>query len=80
MRRIGMLTNLTENDPVGHARSAAFLRRLQQLGWIEGRNLRIEQRWTGGTADLIRKYAAEFKKPRRSALQSLTPPSPAPTR
>jgi putative ABC transport system substrate-binding protein len=60
MRRIGMLTNLTENDPEGQARSAAFLQRLQQLGWIEGRNLRVEQRWTGGDADRIRKYAAEL--------------------
>jgi putative tryptophan/tyrosine transport system substrate-binding protein len=42
MRRIGVLTNLVENDPEGQARDAAFLQGLQQLGWTDGRNVRIE--------------------------------------
>jgi len=41
MRRIGMLMNLAENDPETRARRAAFLQALQELGWSEGRNLRI---------------------------------------
>src|SRR5262249_62353866 len=60
MRRIGVLTNLADNDPEGQARHAAFLQGLQESGWVAGRNLRIEQRWTGGDADRGRKYAAEF--------------------
>jgi ABC-type uncharacterized transport system substrate-binding protein len=60
MRRIGALMNLAENDPEGQARNAAFLQGLQQLGWTDGRNVRIEYRWTLGDADRIRKYAAEL--------------------
>jgi ABC-type uncharacterized transport system substrate-binding protein len=60
MRRIGVLTNLANDDPEGRARDTAFVERLQQLGWSEGRNLRIEVRRTGGDAELARKYAAEL--------------------
>src|SRR5262249_39020777 len=47
-------------DPLGQARIAAFLQGLQQLGWTDGRNVRIDTRWGGGNADDIRKYAAEL--------------------
>ena len=60
MRRIGALMNLAENDPEGQARNAAFLQGLQQLGWTDGRNVRIEYRWTLGDADRIRKYVTEL--------------------
>jgi putative ABC transport system substrate-binding protein len=60
IRRIGVLTNLAENDSEGQARNAAFLQGLQQLGWSEGRNLRIEHRSTVGDAERTRKFAAEL--------------------
>jgi putative ABC transport system substrate-binding protein len=60
VRRIGTLEGLTEKDPEGQARNAAFLQGLQQLGWTEGRNVRIEHRWFAGDADRMRKYAAEL--------------------
>jgi putative ABC transport system substrate-binding protein len=60
MRRIGVLTNLPENDPESQSRNAAFLQALQQLGWIDGRNVRIDYRWTLGDAERSRKYAAEL--------------------
>jgi putative ABC transport system substrate-binding protein len=60
VRRIGVLTNLAKSDPEGQARNTAFLQGLQHLGWIEGRNMRIEYRWTSGDAELARKYAAEL--------------------
>jgi ABC-type uncharacterized transport system substrate-binding protein len=60
MRRIGVLTNLAESDPEAQARIAAFLQELQHLGWIEGRNMRIEHRWGAGEADRIGRYAAEL--------------------
>jgi putative ABC transport system substrate-binding protein len=41
-------------------RSAAFVRGLQQLGWTDGRNIRIDYRWGAGDADNMRKYAAEL--------------------
>jgi putative ABC transport system substrate-binding protein len=60
MRRIGVLMSTAANDPLGKARIAAFLHGLQQLGWTDGRNVRIDTRWGGGNADDIRKYAAEL--------------------
>jgi putative ABC transport system substrate-binding protein len=60
VRRIGALTNLSKDDPEGRTRDEAFVKRLRQLGWIEDRNLRIEERRTGGSAELAHKYAAEL--------------------
>jgi putative ABC transport system substrate-binding protein len=60
MRRIGVLIDLAENDPEGEARIAAFLQGLAQLGWTDGRNVRIDTRWGAGDADRTRRYAAEL--------------------
>jgi len=60
MRRIGVLMNLAADDPEGQARLTAFLQRLQQLGWTDGRNLRIDYRWGTGDADRYGRYAAEL--------------------
>ena len=60
MRRIGVLMTLTDDDPLAHARIAAFLQGLQQLGWTDGRNVRIDTRWGTGNANNARKYAAEL--------------------
>ncbi len=60
MRRIGVLTGVAADDPEGQARIAAFLQGLQQLGWTDGRNMRIEYRWAAGSASDLRKYAAEL--------------------
>ena len=48
------------DDPEAQARVAAFQQGLQQLGWIAGRNVRIDTRWGGGDAERIRRYAAEL--------------------
>jgi putative tryptophan/tyrosine transport system substrate-binding protein len=60
MRRIGVLMNLAAEDPEGLARVTAFAQGLQQLGWTDGRNVRIDARWAAGDADNFRKYAAEL--------------------
>jgi putative ABC transport system substrate-binding protein len=60
MRRVGVLMPLVMDDPNAQASIAAFLQALQQLGWTEGRNMRIDIRATGGDAELIRKYVAEL--------------------
>jgi putative tryptophan/tyrosine transport system substrate-binding protein len=52
--------NVGESDTEGRARSAAFLQGLQQLGWTDGRNVRLDVRWAAGDADRIRRYAAEL--------------------
>jgi putative ABC transport system substrate-binding protein len=60
MRRIGVLMSTAADDPEGKARFTAFKQGLQQLGWDDGRNARIEIRWSGGKADDVRRYAAEL--------------------
>lgn len=59
-RRIGVLTSYASKDPGVQERNAAFVQRLQQLGWTVGQNLQIEYRWVGGHADETRKHAAEL--------------------
>jgi putative tryptophan/tyrosine transport system substrate-binding protein len=48
MRLIGVLMNLTADDPESQRRIVAFVQQLQQLGWTDGRNVRI--RWSAGDA------------------------------
>jgi putative ABC transport system substrate-binding protein len=60
VRVIGSLNILAEDDPEEKLRMAAFKQSLQQLGWTEGRNVRIEVRWAGGDAGRVHKYAAEL--------------------
>ncbi len=60
MRRIGMLTGFTSDDPGGQVRLTAFAQGLQQLGWTVGRNVRIETRWGAGDAERYRRYADEL--------------------
>jgi putative ABC transport system substrate-binding protein len=60
LRRIGLLTNLSESDSEGRARDEAFIQGLHQLGWTEGANLQIDRRFTGGDTGLARQYAREF--------------------
>jgi len=60
VRRIGVLMNRAADDPLGQVSLAAFQQYLQQLGWGEGRNVRIETRWGENNAHLVRKYASEL--------------------
>jgi putative ABC transport system substrate-binding protein len=60
MRRIGVLTGASADGMDAQARQAAFQQGLQQLGWTDGRNVRIDTRWGAANAEDIRKYAAEL--------------------
>ena len=60
MRRIGIIGGAAADNPDAQAQQAAFLQGLQQLGWIDGRNVRIESRWTAGNPAKARQYAAEL--------------------
>jgi putative ABC transport system substrate-binding protein len=60
VRRIGVFTNLASDDAESQARNAAFLQGLGALGWIVGRNVRIDYRWGGGDAERYPRYAAEL--------------------
>jgi ABC-type uncharacterized transport system substrate-binding protein len=60
VRRVGVLMNLAAEDPVSIARAKTFAQGLQALGWIEGRNVRVDYRWAAGKADLFHRYAGEI--------------------
>jgi putative ABC transport system substrate-binding protein len=60
MRRIGVLTGASRNDPAASIWASTFERALQELGWTEGRNLKIEYRFAGGDLERIRLSAAEL--------------------
>ena len=60
VRRIGVLMPLAADDPEATPASRRFPEACRQLGWTDGRNLRIDIRWGGGDADRLRKNAAEL--------------------
>ena len=60
VQRIGVLSGSAANDPDNNVRIAAFVQALQQLGWTDGQNVRIDFRWAAGSAQDYRKYAAEL--------------------
>jgi putative ABC transport system substrate-binding protein len=58
VRRVGILQNFSDNDPVASALVAAFLAALRQSGWIAENNVRIDIRWAGTRSNDIRRHAA----------------------
>src|SRR5262245_10883035 len=60
MRRIGVLMNTAATNAEGRDGISAFQQVLQELGWAEGRNLRIEIRWGENDIDRTRQYAVEL--------------------
>jgi putative tryptophan/tyrosine transport system substrate-binding protein len=83
VRQIGLLSPFSENDPETKARLAAFKERLEQLGWTDGRNIKIEYRFSEGNIERTRTAAAElvaltpdvivaYANPAVSALKPIT--------
>ncbi len=60
MRRVGVLMPAAAKEPEAKARIAAFVSGLRELGWIEGTNVQIVYRWSGGNTVDTRKYASEL--------------------
>ncbi len=60
MRTIGILVASTAAEPEHQVRVTAVLQRLEQLGWAEGRNARIDIRWATADAGALRRHAAEL--------------------
>jgi putative ABC transport system substrate-binding protein len=60
MRRIGVLSGAAVDDQDNMVRLAAFRQQLQQLGWTDGHNVRIDYRFAAGSPENYRKYAAEL--------------------
>src|SRR5262249_59053968 len=60
LRQVAVLRSEVAGDPEGLRNSAALLQGLQALGWTQGRNVRIEQRWAGGSVDAMKALAKEL--------------------
>jgi putative ABC transport system substrate-binding protein len=76
-RRVAILLGVAESDPEAQSRVGALRQELERLGWIEGRNLRIEQRWTGGDPERLRAYTAELVASAPDAIIANPTPSVA---
>ena len=55
----------------GGATPALFLRRLRELGWVEGRNIAVEYRWTEGRPEAAREFLAEFVRLKVDAIHTI---------
>jgi putative ABC transport system substrate-binding protein len=60
VRRIGVLNVGDENDPRLKPAISAFTQALADLGWVDGRNVRIDARWFGGDFNRMRAFAQEL--------------------
>src|SRR5215470_19369426 len=60
MRRIGMLWPFVEDDPEAKAWLATFREELEKLGWVEGRNVRIDHRWAALDEESVHRFASEL--------------------
>jgi putative ABC transport system substrate-binding protein len=60
VRRIGLLMLVAETDPQAHAERTALTKELQRLGWIEGQNIQIDQRWANGDMKRLQALASEL--------------------
>jgi putative tryptophan/tyrosine transport system substrate-binding protein len=75
VRRVGVLMNLAADDREGQARLALFRRALQDAGWVDGQNVKIETRWGAGNVDRFRKYAAELVALEPDVILTATTPA-----
>ena len=74
MPRIGVLMGYGESDPDSKAMLSAFTQRLRELGWTEGRNVRIDLRWASGNIDQMRLFAKELVDLQPAVILAQTTP------
>ncbi len=77
VRRIGVLMGYAESDPEAQAFVAAFREQLQKFGWREGRNIRIDLRWTALDAQAMQRFAKELIVLQPDLILSQTTPTTA---
>jgi len=77
VRRIGMLWGSAEDDPVNKPRIAAFRQGLERLGWLEGRNVRIDHRFAAARPPLFQALARELIALQPDVILATTTPAAA---
>jgi putative ABC transport system substrate-binding protein len=74
VRRIGVLMPYDENDPLAKPQVSAFTQALAELGWIDGRNVRMDVRWGGDDINRIRALAQELVGLQPDIIQAISAP------
>jgi putative ABC transport system substrate-binding protein len=74
MRRIGVLMGWNETDREAQSNVAAFVQALQQLGWTDGRNMRIDYRWSNGDVNRMQIFSKELVGSAPDAILAHTTP------
>jgi putative ABC transport system substrate-binding protein len=74
MRRIGVLMGWNERDQEAQSNLAAFVQELRQLGWTDGRNMRIDYRWSNGDVNRMQVFAKELADLEPDAILAHTTP------
>jgi putative tryptophan/tyrosine transport system substrate-binding protein len=77
MRRIGVLNAYPETDPAAKVWNKAFRERLDELGWVEGRNLHIDYRWGVGSVERLQVFANELVRLNPEVLFAVSTPATA---
>jgi len=77
LRRVGILNPMAATDLLARDWDAALLRRFDELGWVNGRNVRIEERWAHGNVDRMRTSARELVQTNPDVLVTMTTPATA---
>jgi ABC-type uncharacterized transport system substrate-binding protein len=80
MRRVGVLIAFADTDPLAQAGMAAFAQALERLGWIAGKNVRIDYRFAAGNPALFTTYARELVGLSPEVILASTPPAIAAVR
>ena len=74
MRRIGVLMGWNETDREAQSNLATFVQALQQLGWTDGRNMRIDYRWSNGDVNRMQIFSKELVGSAPDAILAHTTP------
>ena len=77
VRRIGVLNGLAETDAEVRTYDAAFRKRLDDLGWLDGRNIHIDYRWGAGSVERMRLFAKELVQLNPEVIFTFTTPATA---
>jgi putative tryptophan/tyrosine transport system substrate-binding protein len=77
IRRIGVLTGVSENDREGKAAISAFAQRLADLGWTAGRNVQVDVRFFAGNVDRMQTFAKELIDTQPDLILADTTPATA---
>jgi ABC-type uncharacterized transport system substrate-binding protein len=80
LRRLGVLLPWSGNDPVAQASVNAFAQALGRLGWVEGKNIRMDYRFAAGDPTLLKTYASELVGPSPQIILASTPQAVAAVR